>query len=77
MGIFTLTRTLTHKIPRPPMQVWVPATIFMGMGVGKKTHRYGYGCSVNAKKSLLVYLTQAHWHLWLVSDETLYLKGYS
>ena len=46
------------------MQVRVPATIFMGMGVGKKTHGYGYGCSVNAKKSLLVYLTQAHWHLW-------------
>ena len=27
MGIFTLTHTLTHEIPRPP-------TIFMGMGVG-------------------------------------------
>ena len=32
----SLTRTLTHKVPRPSTCVWVPATFVMGMGAGSK-----------------------------------------
>ena len=42
MGIFTPTRTPTHKVPGPTTRVRVPVTFFMDMGTGLETHGCGY-----------------------------------